>query len=48
VTLAFTLLALAWLVPLTPIRRIVPSESFIALGVASVAVVGLYVLGRLE
>jgi len=46
-TLAITMLALAWIVPLTPIRRIVPSESVIALLVTTTTVASLYLLGQL-
>ncbi len=45
--LAVAMLALAWAVPLTVARRVVPSESVIALCATGALVSALYLLGRL-
>ncbi|MCK9496862.1 MAG: hypothetical protein M0R75_15410 [Dehalococcoidia bacterium] len=46
-TLAFTMLALAWVVAITPLRRLVESESVVAFGAAAATVLSLYFLNRL-
>lgn len=45
--LAVAMVALAWVVPLTPVRRIIPSESAVALLVCFALLCTLFVTGRL-
>lgn len=45
---AAALLIVAWVLPLTPIRRLVPSESVIAFAAAGTLVATFYVFGLLD
>jgi hypothetical protein len=47
VKLAVVLVLMAWLVPLTPVRRIVPSESVMAVLATASVLLALFALGQL-